>query len=160
MPEPLVKSIAMLHLLSIRLVLTLAGVLVGGAVLMASYVWLVGSGDAIRDALFLVRWALLGALLTLALLFVAWRWSAIAQKLIFPYLGGSWAGYVEFAGTEGDERRTVRLEIKHTLLRLRLFLDSKESMSWTVLVHADRREFEQYRLYYVYLNERKESSRP
>jgi hypothetical protein len=79
------------------------------------------------------------------------------QKFIFPYLGGRWTGYVQFEGKEGTQRLNVKLEIKHTLFGLRLLLDSKESTSWTLLVHAERnRDFERYRLYYVYLNERKE----
>ena len=60
---------------------------------------------------------------------------------------------------DGDsQRRNVKLEIKHTLFGLRLVLDSKKSTSWTLVVHAERnRDFGRYRLYYVYLNERKRS---
>jgi hypothetical protein len=146
----------MFHLLPIRWILTLAGILVGCIVLIGFYAGLVGSGDALRDAAFLVRWSSIGAVMTLALPLLAWRWSTMVQKLVFPYLGGSWSGHVEFAGTNGPDRRPVKLRINHTLLGLRLLLDSKESTSWTVIVHAERKEFDQYRLYYVYLNERKE----
>jgi hypothetical protein len=45
----------------------------------------------------------------------------------------------------------------HTLFGIRLLLESSESTFWTLVVHAERNtDFERYRLYYVYLNERKE----
>jgi SMODS-associating 2TM, beta-strand rich effector domain len=146
----------MLHLLSIRWILTAAGALVGLAVLAAVYAGWMG-GDVVSDAVLLLRWASIAAVSIIVLLFLIWRWIPPVQKCIFPYLGGTWSGYVEFSREGDTERRRVKLEIKHTLFGLRLLLDSKESTSWTVVVHAERnRDFERYRLYYVYLNERKE----
>jgi hypothetical protein len=147
----------MLHLLPIRVILTAAVALVGLAVLAAVYAGWLGGGDAVRDAVLLLRWASIAAVSIITLLFLIWRWIPPVQKLIFPYLGGTWAGYIEFSWKGETQRRRVKLEIKHTLFGLRLLLDSKESTSWTVVVHAERnRDFERYRLYYVYLNERKE----
>src|SRR5262245_47373570 len=152
-----INTTAMLHLLPIRWILTLAAALVGLAVLAAVYAGWVGGGDAVRDAVFLLRWASIVAVSIIALLFLVWRWIPPVQKAIFPYLGGTWSGYLEFEKDGESQRRNVRLEIKHTLFGLRLLLDSKESTSWTLVVHAERnRDFERYRLYYVYLNERKE----
>jgi SMODS-associating 2TM, beta-strand rich effector domain len=49
------------------------------------------------------------------------------------------------------------MEIKHTLFDLRLLLDSKQSSSRTLVVQAERDpDFARYRLYYVYLNERRD----
>jgi hypothetical protein len=147
----------MLHLWPIRWILTLAFTLVGFAVLSAVYAGWIGRADLIADSSTLLRWSSIAAFVTLVLLFAVWRWVPAVQQLIFPYLGGRWTGYVEFQGADGPERRTVALEVKHTPLGIRLLLDSKESVSWTLLVHAERNpDFERYRLYYVYLNERKE----
>jgi hypothetical protein len=147
----------MLHLLPIRSILTAAGAFVGLAVLAAVYAGWMGGGDAVHDAVLLLRWASISAVGIVVLLLLLWRWVPPVQKFIFPYLGGRWTGYVQFEGPEGTQRLNVKLEIKHTLFGLRLLLDSKESTSWTLFVHAERnRDFERYRLYYVYLNERKE----
>ena len=83
----------------------------------------------------------------------------MVQRWIFPYLGGRWSGFVKFQGPQGPEQRDVTLEVKHTLFGLRLILDSAESTSRTLVVQAERdKDFDRYRLYYVYLNERKEGA--
>jgi hypothetical protein len=49
------------------------------------------------------------------------------------------------------------MDVRHTPFGLKLILDSKESVSWTLSVQADRNpDFERFRLFYIYLNERKE----
>ncbi|SRR5713101_3838564 len=147
----------MLHLLPIRWILGFAIAFVGLAVLAAVYAGWVGRGDGMADAALLLRWSSVAAVSTILLLFATWRWVPPVQRFIFPYLGGSWSGYILSPGEGGPQRLNVTLEIKHTLFGLRLLLDSKESTSWTLLVHAERNpDFERYRLYYVYLNERKE----
>ena len=146
----------MLNLLPIRLFLSSFAVLVGSAVLAAVYGGWLG-GDALRDASGVVRWSSTLALAVIVLFYAAWRWIPALQFLIFPYLGGQWAGTVRFQGSNGPDHRHVSLEIKHTPLGLRLLLDSDESTSRTLVVQADRDpDFDRFRIYYVYLNERKE----
>src|SRR5262249_31067347 len=89
--------------------------------------------------------------------FIAWRWIPPVQRWIFPYLGGRWSGFIQYEDSDGSHRLSVTMDIKHTLFGLRLLLDSRESTSSTLVVHAERNpDFERYRLYYVYLNERKD----
>jgi hypothetical protein len=146
----------MLHLLPIRLVLQLFAGLVAVAVLAASYGGWVGQGDVVRDMAIVSRWSSAVAITAIALLFVLWRWLPPVQLLIFPYLGGRWSGVLRFQG-DNLGHRDIRLEIKHTLLTIKLLLDSDESTSSTLVVHAERNpDFQRYRVYYVYLNERKE----
>ncbi|WP_162820657.1 hypothetical protein [Microvirga calopogonii] len=147
----------MLHLLPIRLILLVFSVLVGLSVLLAGYAGWVGGGDTLRDATGLIRWSSTMASALVITCFMGWRWIPAVQLFIFPYLGGKWSGTVRFEGQNGPDQRDVSLEIKHTLFGLKLLLDSDESTSWTLVVHADRNpDFDRYRLYYVYLNERKE----
>jgi hypothetical protein len=147
----------MLHLLPIRWLLRIAFGIVALAVLSAVYAGSVGTGQATHDALLLLRWSSVAATSSIILLFAAWRWVPPVQRYIFPYLGGTWSGFIRFEEQGRSQRRDVKLEIKHTLFGLRLLLESKESTSWTLAVHAERnQDFERYRLYYVYLNERKE----
>jgi hypothetical protein len=146
----------MLHLLPIRLVLQVFAVLVAVAILAATYAGWVGQGDVIRDMAMLSRWSSGLAITAIALPYILWRWLPPIQLLIFPYLGGHWSGVLHFRGDQPGHR-DIHLEIKHTLFAMRLLLDSDESTSSTLVVHAERNpDFQRYRVYYVYLNERKE----
>jgi hypothetical protein len=147
----------MLHLLPIRWLLRITFVVVGLAVLCATYAGWLGGGEAIRDAVVVLRWSSIGSVSLIVLFFAAWRWIPPIQRSIFPYLGGRWAGYIEFEEKRVTQRRNATLEIKHTLFGLRLLLDTKESASWTLAVHAERdSDFQRYRLFYAFVNERKD----
>ena len=147
----------MLHLLPIRNLLTIIVALVGLAVLAAVYAGVVGTGNALADIKWIIRWASFMALALLILPYVAWRWLPSLQRMIFPYLGGDWEGELFFEGAESSGTRKVALTITHSLLKIVLILDSAESTSRTLVVHADRDVgINRDRLYYVYLNERKE----
>jgi hypothetical protein len=147
----------MLDLFPIRLLLRCAFAAAGVVLLVAVYTGWTGKGEPSSIAFLLIRWSSMLAIVALALGVAVWRWVPAVQRSIFPYLGGHWSGFVRFEDEDGSHRRDVTLEIKHTLFGLRLLLDSKESTSWTLAVHAERNEdFERYRLYYVYLNERKD----
>jgi hypothetical protein len=156
-PREPILSCRMLHLLPIRLVLRTFAALAGLSVLAASYAGLVGTGDIVRDLTILSRWSATLAIAVIALLYVLWRWVPVVQIAIFPYLGGRWSGVVRFDTEHGPDERAVELEIKHTLFAMRLLLDSRESTSSTLVVHAERDpDFQRFRIYYAYLNERKE----
>jgi hypothetical protein len=147
----------MLHLLPVRWILVVGFAVVGLSVLATVYAGWMGGGEIARDAALLLRWSSIAATSAIILLFAGWRWMPPVQGLIFPYLGGRWSGFIRFRIDDSDHRREVKLEIKHTLFGLSLLLDSKESTSWTLAVHAERaQDFARYRLYYIYLNERKE----
>jgi hypothetical protein len=147
----------MLHLLPIRWILRAFAALVAIAVLAASYAGWVATGNVVHNMAMVSSWSSSSAIAVIVLLFVLWRWLPPVQLFIFPYLGGLWSGLLCFDAENGPEQRAVILEIKHTLFGLRLLLDTKESTSSTLVVHAERNpDFQRYRLYYVYLNERKE----
>jgi hypothetical protein len=138
----------MLHLLPIRLVLQGVAVLVAATVLAATYPGWIGEGDAVHDAATVIRWSSSFAIAAIVLLYAGWRWVPAVQLFVFPYLGGHWSGVVEFQGRNGPDHRDVRLEVKHTLFGLRFLLDSAESTSCTLVVHAERNpDFARYRLY-------------
>lgn len=146
----------MIHLLPIRIVLQLFAALVAVAIIAASYAGWVGQGDVVRDMATISRSSSGLALTAIALLYILWRWLPPFQRLIFPYLGGNWSGTLHFDG-DSPGYRNIRLEIKHTLFAIKLLLDSDESASSTLVVHAERNpDFQRYRVYYVYLIERKE----
>lgn len=147
----------MLHLLPVKIILQIAVALVALAVLAAVNAGWLAAGDFEWESLLLVRWSPVAASAMVIALFAAWRWIPPAQRFIFPYLGGDWRGFILFEGRDGEERRAVKLEVKHTLFGLKLMLESNESTSSTLAVHAERnRDFARFRLYYVYLNERKD----
>jgi hypothetical protein len=147
----------MLHLLPIRWLLRGSFVIFSLAVLSAVYVGQIGGGEVAHDARKLLGWSAFGAIAVIALSFAGWRWIPAIQRLIFPYLGGQWSGFIRYEDRDGTHRVDVTMEIKHTLLGVRMLLDSRQSSSRTLAVHAERDpDFERYRLYYVYLNERKD----
>jgi hypothetical protein len=150
----------MLHLLPIRQLFKIAVALIGLAVLAAMYAGAVGTGDALNDAKWIIRWSPVAALAITLIPYASWRWMARVQRLIFPYLGGEWIGELDFGGPNGTGVRDVKLMIDHSFLKIDLILDSAESTSRTLVVHADRdKGINRDRLYYVYLNERKEGVR-
>lgn len=147
----------MLHLLPIRLVLWLFALLIATAIVAAFYIGWLGQGDVLQQAARVIRWSSTLAIAAIVVLHTAWRWLPGVQLTLFPYLGGRWRGVVRFQGQTSLEHREVDLQIKHTLFGLKLLLESEESISWILVVHAEKHpDFAHFRLYYVYLNERKE----
>jgi len=148
----------MLHLLPIRWTLTILIVLIGIALLTAVYAGDLAYGDTLHDMVSIVRFSSLAAGLLIVCSFALWRWIPILQTLTFPYLGGAWSGRLTFAGTRATgSRDDVTLRVFHNLLRIQLVLETSESNSRTLAVHAERDSgLRLNRLYYVYLNERKE----
>ena len=137
---------------------TVAGLAVLGA-LFAGYV---GTEDTVQAMLLVTRWASALSVGGVVLLYAAWRWVPLLQSQIFPYLGGHWEGEVRYQKDPDEEdselvSKPVKAEAKHTLFAIKLLLESDESLSTTLAVHADKDpDFEKFRLYYVYLNRRKE----
>lgn len=131
---------------------------VGLLVVGAFYVGAVNTDESLRSAGQVVRWASSVSLAATVLLLLAWRWIPAVQSAIFPYLGGTWAGEVRYDDEQGvPAAKPVTMEVRHNLLGARLLLDSEESTSVTLAVHAEKDpDFDRFRLYYVYLNRRKE----
>ena len=147
----------MFHLLPVRIVLTVVVALVSVAAVGGVYAGVIGKGDAIGDVLSVVRFSSVAAVVLLATSYAAWRWLAPFQRVTFPYLGGTWEGELQFEGANGAGSRKIRLDVAHTLLSIKLVLESDESTSRTVVVHAERDAgIDKNRLFYVYHNERKE----
>ncbi len=149
----------MLHLLPVRKLLAIVMSLVGLSTLLAVYAGFVGIGDGATDAIRIIRWSSASALVLPILLYAAWRWIPVLQEITFPYLGGEWTGRLNFQGARGSGFRDVTLNISHTLFSLKLLMESPESTSRTLVAHAENdAELNRHRLYYVYLNERKEGA--
>jgi hypothetical protein len=150
----------MLHLLPIRRLLTAIIALAGTMVLAAVYAGVIGTGDAFNDVKWIIRWSSTSAFVMMLAPYAIWRWTPSLQHLTFPYLGGDWVGRLEFQGPNGNGTRQVTITINHSLLNIVLILDTTEATSRTLVAHAERDAgIKRDRLYYVYLNERKEGVR-
>lgn len=114
--------------------------------------------DPLAFTWLLLKWT--GGFVTLLtfLLFASWRWIPRLQRFVFPYLGGKWTGQIAFTGANGDETREVALHVHHTPISIKLVLESDESLSRTLAVQASKSADleDDDKLYYVYLNTRKE----
>ncbi len=146
------KVNAMLHLLPLRPLFTCAIALTAFFMLLIFAV-----EDPLAKISRITAYAGLATLAFIVLSSAMWRWFALLQSMTFPYLGGKWTGQVKFGSASNQQTRDVDLTVSHTLFSLRLILNSKESTSETLVVHAERnRNLDRIRLYYVYLNQRKE----
>lgn len=148
----------MLHLLPLRLLLRTFSVFVGLTLVGALYLGWFTSGNLRLEAALVLRWSPILSFVAVILTYGAWRWIGPVQLAIFPYLGGHWTGQVRFLDSTGQpDYRHVTLEVKHTLFGMLMLLDSQESTSKTLAVHAERdADFTKFKLYYVYVNHRKE----
>lgn len=147
----------MLHLLPIKWLVRAGVMIISCVVLAASYAGFVDAGHALDDAKWVMRWSSVAAMILTAAPYVLWRWLPSLQRCVFPYLGGEWRGELHYEGPRGEGTRAVSLTVRHTLMRIVLILDSDESTSRTLVVHAERDSgIRRDRLYYAYLNERKE----
>lgn len=146
----------MLHLLPIRLILTVFIIILGFSLFGAAEIGSLPLNDFSEAAKYIFRYSSKISLVFVIVLWLLWRWVPFIQRFIFPYLGGQWKGIVTYTVSGEKLTADVTLEIKHTLLGLKLILDSNESRSRTLVVHAQKDpDFAQYDLYYVYRNERK-----
>ncbi|WP_442756066.1 hypothetical protein ACNHKD_05400 [Methylocystis sp. JAN1] len=147
----------MLHLLPIRILTVAFAAAVGLLILAAFDVGQLDAGQTLISAQLVVRWASSLSLGAFVLLYAGWRWLPMIQAAIFPYLGGRWEGNVRFGENQNLRSKPVTMEAKHTLFGIKFLLDSDESSSSTLAVHAEKDpDFDRYRLFYVYLNRRKE----
>ena len=147
----------MLHLLPVRIILSVIIVLIAVSVLAAVYGGVLDTGNDFKDLKTVMRYSPIGATILLSVPYILWRWVPSLQRITFPYLGGKWSGELKYQGARGNGTRAVDLHINHSLLQIKLVLDSTESTSRTLLVHPERDvDINRNRLYYVYLNERKE----
>lgn len=148
----------MLHLLPIRILMFTFTAAVGLLILGAFDSGQMDSDDTFEAARLIVRCASSLSLAAIVLLYAGWRWLPMLQLAIFPYLGGRWEGEVRYLDNNHKPcAKPVTMEAKHTLFGIKFLLDSDESTSATLAVHAEKDpDFDRYRLYYVYLNRRKE----
>lgn len=146
----------MLHLLPMRIILSIFGFITSISVVAVLAAGWLRPDDLFHVAVSMLRWSTVGSSVFLILLFVLWRWVPLIQEWIFPYIGGRWTGKIVYGSVGNQQTRDVTLDVKHTLLGLKLILDSDESSSRTLAVHAETDpDFSRYQLYYVYRNERK-----
>jgi hypothetical protein len=146
----------MLHLLPVRQLLALTMLLVALTMLLATYAGYMGAGG-LSDAITVIRWSSASAVALPIIASAAWRWMPILQEVTFPYLGGEWEGKLAFQGLRGSGTRDVKLDVTHRLFGLKLVLETNESISRTLVAHAQfDADLARNKIYYVYLNERKE----
>lgn len=146
----------MLHLLPIRVLLTVFALAIGGTLTLVVAAGWTGRDGFIATATTMLRYAVMASTVMCLLVLLAWRWIPHVQSMIFPYLGGKWDGTLQF-GPGGTQQKVITLEVKHTFFKVRLLLESDESTSKTIVVHAKKDpDFDRYQIYYVYRNERKE----
>lgn len=146
----------MLHLLPFKI---LSIVFIAGAmslVMLMVYLGVYGN-NVLDDLVSIMKLASLATTSVPIIFYLIWRWVPQVQAAIFPYLGGTWKGTLSYDGANGQGIRDITLTINQSPFRIKLILESKESISRSLSVQADRDAgANRDRLYYVFQNERKE----
>jgi hypothetical protein len=147
----------MLHLLPLRILAIAFAITVALVILAAisgGYLPNTGSMLALQQV---ARLAPILVTVYAVFLFAAWRWISPLQAMIFPYLGGKWTGELRYIDAAGPQSKPATMEAMHTLFGTKFLLETDESESTTLVVHAEKDpHFERYKLYYAFLNRRKE----
>jgi hypothetical protein len=148
-----------LHLLPIRLLLTGFALLVMAAYAFSLRAGFVTAGTTIEVVLGILKVATPLVAGTMIASLALWRWTPpFIQNLVFPYLGGSWEGVIEFSQDGAPVTRPATLEVVQTLTSIKFALRTAESTSETTLVHARKAPVEKdlVKLVYIYQVERLE----
>lgn len=149
----------MLQVLPTRLLLTIFAVAVMSAYSVALRTGWVQADNWVAIGLGVLKVATPAVLGSMVLSLVLWRWSPkFIQNVVFPYLGGTWVGEVEFHHNGALRQHEATLEVAHTLGSLKIVLHTAESTSHTLLVHANKVPVitELVKLVYIYEVERRE----
>lgn len=145
----------MISLLPIRAILILVVTLCVGVFSILAFTSSF-NGETLHDVGLFARLTFPIPIVVLVGLYVTWRLTASFRKAALPYLGGKWTGHLRFGPPDKQELREAELTITHTLTKMTLVLETRESLSETLVVVPTRDATgTQHRIYYVYENRRK-----
>ncbi|MEY9726273.1 hypothetical protein [Bradyrhizobium yuanmingense] len=145
----------MIALLPIRAILVLVVILCIGVFSVLAFTSSF-NGETLHDIGMFTRFAIPIPVALLVGLYILWRVTASFRKAALPYLGGKWTGHLRFGPPDQQELREAELTITHTLTRMTLVLETRESLSETLVVVPTRDVTgTQHRIYYVFENRRK-----
>jgi hypothetical protein len=154
----------MLHLLPLRslgrfaLTVTVLGVV--AVIVIGSTV----PGTGLTQAMTILRWVLSVEAVAALVIFYCWhRIPGLTKRWLFPHIDGSWDGALHFkrkvpksedqVSRVIEDSRLASLYIHQSLNKLRLILETEESTSETLVVHAERDpDFSRFRLFYIFEN--------
>ncbi len=153
----------MLHLLPLRSIVRIA---LGVTVLAVMVVFIFGqstTGSGFTTATSVLRWVLGAEAILAILIYYLWhRLPGLTARWLFPHIDGSWDGSLQFVlpddvadgeAAEKTGRREANLHVHQTLVNIRLILETDESTSETLVVHAGRDpDFSRFRLFYIFEN--------
>jgi hypothetical protein len=149
----------MLHLLPLRWIAKGLLYLTTFGVFGATIAGLFGPEHMVRDAFSLVRWALMLEAAVAIGLMLGWRYIPGFVNRIFPDISGTWDGEIIYETEGGPKSKPAVLHVHQTISKIRLFLETDESKSETLVALPERDEdFSRFRLFYIYENTRKETA--
>lgn len=112
----------------------------------------------------ILRWVLLAETALALVIFYCWhRIPGLTERWLFPHIDDSWDGNLKFKrklpASDGGEakivedRKCATLHVHQSLKKIRLILETDESTSETLVVHAARDEdFSRFKLFYIFEN--------
>lgn len=161
----------MLHLLPLRFIGRLALAVTVLGVLALIVIDSPEAGSDLATAMTIVRWALGAEAIAAFLFYHLWPYiPGLTARWLFPHIDGSWDGHLHFkrkqqsAGGRSkvvlDGFKDASLYVHQSLTKVRLILETDESTSETLVVHAERDpDFSRFKLFYIFEN-RSRDGRP
>ena len=144
----------MLHLLRLNLIVYAAAWAASAAAL-----WISGTSPY-RALTLAATVAGILQIVSLALIFFAWKWIPGFSYFVFPNIGGSWSGTIEFQRGGEQGQLPASLDVDQNVNQISLILETEDAESETVVVYPRRLSNRRFELLYVYQTRRKEGRPP
>jgi hypothetical protein len=112
----------------------------------------------LASAMTVVR-RVLGVEAVIALIvYYGWHYfPGMTQRWIYPHIEDTWDGTINYFHEGKHGRKEAVLHVSQSLVRIRLVLETDESVSETLVVRPERdSDFSRFRLFYIYENRQRD----
>lgn len=144
----------MLHLLRLNLIIYLAALTASAVAL-----WLAGVAPY-RAVTLAAMVAGVLQLLTLAVIYFAWRWIPGFAYFVFPNIRGNWSGTIAYQRAGESKQLSASLGVEQNVTQISLILQTEDAESETLVVYPRKLSNQRFELLYVYETRRREGRPP
>ena len=144
----------LLHLLRLNLVIY-------AAALCASFAALVAAGIPLQHSFTLAATvSTVLNIISLAVIFFAWKWIPGFPLIVFPDISGNWKGAIAFRREGQENHLSAALNVQQNVNAISLILETDDAESETIAVYPRRLSNKRFEILYVYETRRKEGRPP
>lgn len=112
----------------------------------------------LASSMAVVRWVLGVEAGVAFIVYYGWHYfPGLTQRWIYPHIDGTWNGTIRYVHQGEFGEKDAVLHISQTLVKIRLVLETDESVSETLVVRPERDpDFSRFRLFYIYENRQRD----